>query len=89
MCTSLEFQKFLADGQRARNYFLDNQVRHSSGRLEYMFLEHFALLREHDSDGKVFYIGNDPTREEREFCEDQGIMLIDRSIIGRTAREHY
>jgi len=87
--TSREFRTMIEQGERARNYFLDNHVHNLQGRLEYMFLEHYAFLREFDEDGTVFYIGADPSRSEIDFCEDNGICIISRERIGQTILENY
>ena len=86
---SQEFRSLLIGGDRARNYFLDDQVPDLGGKLEFQFTAHYRFLRGHDSDGKIFYIGSDVNEATRLFCEENDIVIVNRKEMRKAFLDNY
>ena len=84
----LELENFLATGEQARLYFLDDEVPDSLGIVDFYFIKHSLLVRAKHPDAKIFYIGSVPYPAEREHCARYNMELITRDDIGTViARE--
>lgn len=74
-----EFEMFFEENNKARVYFLDNQVPDILGNKGFHFLKHCNYLLKHDPNAIVFYQGAaswDP--DIIDYCEEHGVKMINR-----------
>ncbi|HIH18297.1 MAG TPA: hypothetical protein HA282_00970 [Nanoarchaeota archaeon] len=76
-----EFDEYLAGDGRARLYFLDDRVPSASGRMQFLFITHCSKLLEKQPGAKVFYTGSTPWVNEKEYCKENKIPMVDRGSI--------
>ncbi|MBS1266342.1 MAG: hypothetical protein MAG795_00309 [Candidatus Woesearchaeota archaeon] len=74
---SQELEEWLAEGNKAKMYILDDKVPHKPDALPgYLFTVHYDLISETHPDAQVFYAGSSPRISIYDFCEENGICMI-------------
>ena len=79
---SYDFIEFIEKGGEANLYFLDDLVLG-----ELTFIKNCSYLLKQKPSAKIFYTGSVPDREQKDFCKEHNIKLIDKFDIWKVAEK--